>query len=63
MAMADFFGVSSLRDAVRQAVAAETRPLSGDEIAQILSAAGHAVARRTVAKYRAQLSIPPRSRR
>ena len=63
-AMADFFGVSAEpRDAVRELIAQETRPLSDGEIARLLSGTGHPVARRTVAKYRAQLGIAAQSRR
>jgi RNA polymerase sigma-54 factor len=64
MAMADFFGASvAPREAVREVVATETRPLSDAEIARIISSAGHPTARRTVAKYRAQLGIAAQSRR
>lgn len=62
--MAELFGVCAApMEVVRQVVASETRPLSDSEIAQLTSAAGHPMARRTVAKYRTQLGIPPSSRR
>ena len=64
IAMSNFFGVAvAAREAVREAVAAETKPLSDSEIASNLCAAGHPIARRTVAKYRAQLGIAAQSRR
>lgn len=48
-----------------QLVAAEPKsaPLSDDALAQALAAGGATVARRTVAKYRAALGIPPAHRR
>ena len=62
--MADFFCVSAEpRDAVRELIAQETRPLSDGEIARRLSGTGHPIARRTVAKYRAQLGIAAQSQR
>jgi RNA polymerase sigma-54 factor len=55
---ADFFGsAQSVHDCLRAIVAAEGRPLSDAELAGELGARGHRVARRTVAKYRAQLGI------
>ncbi|MEA2139627.1 MAG: polymerase sigma-54 factor [Solirubrobacteraceae bacterium] len=60
----DFFCASlSTREALRELVARETRPLSDDELAVALNARGHRVARRTVAKYRGLLDIPPSTRR
>ncbi|HEY8201705.1 MAG TPA: hypothetical protein VII47_10150 [Actinomycetota bacterium] len=44
---------------LRQLIAAETHPLSDDALARALAAQGVDVARRTVAKYRAELGIPP----
>ena len=53
-----FFGhAQSVHDCLRAIVAAEPRPLSDAELAGELGAQGHRVARRTVAKYRAQLGI------
>lgn len=56
---------AALRDALAQMVAAEdpVRPLSDDELARALSGAGAPLARRTVAKYRDMLGIPPAFRR
>lgn len=54
-----------VRDVVREVVAAEdpSKPLSDDEIAAAMAERGHAVARRTVAKYRRELDIPSSYRR
>lgn len=59
-------GWASIRAKVQQIIAAEdkSRPLSDDEIVEKLKAEGIEIKRRTVAKYRAQLGIPPaRARR
>ncbi|MFG1625572.1 hypothetical protein [Kribbella sp. NPDC049227] len=62
--MADFFCTSAEpRDAVRDLIAHEAEPLSDGEIARLLSTTTHPIARRTVAKYRAQLGIAAQSRR
>ena len=56
----DFFCASlSTQEALRELVARETRPLSDGDLAALLNNAGHRVARRTVAKYRGLLEIPP----
>jgi RNA polymerase sigma-54 factor len=58
--MAELFGTArSAQELLRAVVAAEARPLSDDQLADRLGAGGHVVARRTVAKYRARLGIPP----
>ncbi|NGM44698.1 RNA polymerase sigma-54 factor [Rhodobacter sp. SGA-6-6] len=56
---------AALRDSLARLVAAEdaARPLSDAALAQALAAAGAPVARRTVAKYRDMLGIPPAHRR
>jgi len=63
----DGTGVSStaIRAKIRKLIAAETpdRPLSDHQIAGMLSGDGIQVARRTVAKYREALGIPPSSER
>jgi RNA polymerase sigma-54 factor len=60
----DFFCASlSTQEVLRELIARETRPLSDDDLAATLNAAGHHVARRTVAKYRALLDIPPSTQR
>jgi RNA polymerase sigma-54 factor len=57
--MADFFEAAlGLREALKQVIAAETRPLSDAELAQALAQRGHRIARRTVAKHRGELGIP-----
>jgi RNA polymerase sigma-54 factor len=55
----------SVREMIRSLVAEEDpgKPLKDQEIVRILKAKGIAVARRTVAKYRTELSIPPSNRR
>jgi RNA polymerase sigma-54 factor len=52
--------VRQLKAALKEMVDAENprRPLSDDELADALNAKGFCIARRTVAKYRAQLGIP-----
>jgi RNA polymerase sigma-54 factor len=56
---------TAIRALLRQLVSAEDckRPLSDSKIAQILSEQGIVVARRTIAKYRELLHIPPVSLR
>jgi RNA polymerase sigma-54 factor len=50
---------------IKKLIAAENnqKPLSDSKIAQILDNQGINVARRTVAKYRESLSIPPSNER
>ncbi len=52
---------TAIRALIRQLVAAENprKPLSDSKIAQILGQQGIVVARRTIAKYRESLHIPP----
>lgn len=60
VALAHFFDRSlSVRDRVKDIVAAETTPLTDDDIVAHLAAAGVTIARRTVSKYRAMLGILP----
>ena len=49
-----------IKDKVREVIANEdkTRPITDDELVEILHESGYAIARRTVAKYREQLGIP-----
>ncbi len=56
---------ATLRDRLARMVAAEDRgrPLSDEALAQALSQGGVEIARRTVAKYREGLGIPPAFRR
>lgn len=55
----------ALRARIADLIASEDRshPLSDDTLAQTLSATGAVIARRTVAKYREMLGIPPAHRR
>jgi RNA polymerase sigma-54 factor len=56
---------TAIRALIRQLVAAEDgrTPLSDARISQILRQQGFVVARRTVAKYRESLKIPPLKQR
>ncbi len=56
---------AALRDKLTRAVAAEDKqaPLSDQALAGLLGQNGSTIARRTVAKYRAMLRIPPAHRR
>jgi len=56
---------TAIRALIRQLVAAEDRrkPLSDARIAEMLGQQGIVVARRTIAKYRESLNIPPVSQR
>jgi len=56
---------TAIRAVIRKLIAAEntTKPLSDNKIAAILSEQGVQVARRTVAKYREAMSIPPSNER
>jgi RNA polymerase sigma-54 factor len=56
---------TAIRAHIRKLVAAETpdRPLSDSRIAELLAERGIRVARRTVAKYRESLAIPPSNER
>ena len=56
---------ATLRDRLARLVAAEnrTKPMSDDALAKALSQGGVDIARRTVAKYRVGLNIPPAYRR
>ena len=61
----DMGGVSAaaLRGRVAALIAAEERPLSDQALADILTLEGARIARRTVAKYREELGLPPASGR
>ena len=56
---------TAIRALIRQLVEAEDqkKPLSDSKIADLLGQQGMVVARRTVAKYRESLNIPPVSKR
>ena len=55
----------SVKDIIRKAVAAEDarKPLTDQQLMMILEDKGVKIARRTIAKYRQELRIPPASRR
>jgi RNA polymerase sigma-54 factor len=52
-----------LKEALKDLIRQEQKPLSDQKLAQILQARGWQVARRTVAKYREELKILPSSER
>jgi RNA polymerase sigma-54 factor len=55
----EFFKPSrGAHEALRRLIATEERPRSDAELARLLAASGYNLARRTVAKYRADLGIP-----
>ena len=56
---------TAIRALIRKLVAAENsrKPLSDNKIAQLLEEQGVQVARRTIAKYRESLMIPPSNER
>jgi len=56
---------TAIRELIKKLVAAEipAKPLSDNKMAEILADQGIKVARRTVAKYRESLSIPPSNQR
>lgn len=59
VALAVLFGGSgTVRQCLREIVAGESVPHSDTELARALAGRGHVVARRTIAKYRAELGIP-----
>ncbi|NTU85441.1 MAG: hypothetical protein HGA45_39825 [Chloroflexales bacterium] len=60
MAISEFFVVArGVQDRLRELVANEPCPLSDEQLAQLLAKQGHPIARRTVAKYRDIMRIPP----
>jgi RNA polymerase sigma-54 factor len=64
IALAEFFaGGHEAMDALRDLIAREPRPLSDAVLAEAMRRRGFPVARRTVAKYRSVLAIPPMTRR
>ena len=58
--MSEFFvAARGVQDVLRELIVNEPRPLSDDELARLLSEQGYPIARRTVAKYRDLMKIPP----
>jgi RNA polymerase sigma-54 factor len=54
-----FIAARGVQDVLRELISNEKHPLSDDALATLLAERGYTIARRTVAKYRAQLRIPP----
>lgn len=54
-----FVAARSVQDVLRELIANESQPRSDQELSQALTEMGFPIARRTVAKYREQLKIPP----
>ncbi|MEI7768637.1 MAG: hypothetical protein WCI67_01550 [Chloroflexales bacterium] len=60
MAISEFFvAARGVQDILRELVSNEPHPLSDEQLARLLAAQGHPIARRTVAKYRDIMRIPP----
>jgi RNA polymerase sigma-54 factor len=60
--VSDFFRASlPVKTVLREIIAQEQTPLTDEELGERLRERGFPLARRTVAKYRAQLGIPPSS--
>jgi RNA polymerase sigma-54 factor len=60
--LAQFFdSAAPLKEVLRELIAQESQPLSDRQLVERLAQQGHHVARRTVAKYREALHIPPSS--
>ncbi|RUO23486.1 RNA polymerase factor sigma-54 [Aliidiomarina iranensis] len=59
------YSSTAIRALIRKLIAAENpgKPLSDNKLAQLLADQGIQVARRTIAKYRESLNIPPSSQR
>lgn len=58
--MSEFFvAARGVQDVLRELITTEPRPLSDDELARQLGEQGYPIARRTVAKYRDLMKIPP----
>jgi RNA polymerase sigma-54 factor len=64
IAFSDFFTPSlSVKDIIREMVEKEGKPLTDRKICDLLARQGIRIARRTVAKYRAELGILPSTMR
>jgi RNA polymerase sigma-54 factor len=58
--MSEFFvAARGVQDVLRELIVSEPRPLSDEELARLLGEQGYPIARRTVAKYRDLMKIPP----
>jgi RNA polymerase sigma-54 factor len=47
-----------IKEVLKEVLAQETKPLSDQRLTEVMAARGHQVARRTLAKYRAELRVP-----
>ena len=47
-----------IKEALKDILTQETRPLSDQRLTEVLAARGHQVARRTITKYREELRVP-----
>ncbi len=54
-----FVAARGVQDVLRELIENEHAPLSDAELARLLGEQGYSIARRTVAKYREQMQIPP----
>jgi RNA polymerase sigma-54 factor len=54
-----FVAARGVQDVLRELIENEREPLSDAELARLLGEQGYSIARRTVAKYREQMQIPP----
>ena len=60
LSLSDFFdGSLAIKCVIEEIILEETQPLSDQRIAEVLQARGCDIARRTVAKYRDAIGIPP----
>lgn len=58
--MSEFFvAARGVQDVLRELISNEAHPLSDEELAKLLGEHGYPIARRTVAKYRDLMKIPP----
>jgi RNA polymerase sigma-54 factor len=62
--MSEFFvAARGVQDVLRELITTEQAPLSDEELAHQLRSRGYQIARRTVAKYRDIMNIPPSHQR
>lgn len=64
MPLSEFFvAARGVQDVLRELISNEAEPLSDADLSRLLKERGYTVARRTVAKYREQMQIPPSNMR
>lgn len=64
MPLSEFFvAARGVQDVLRELINNEAEPLSDADLSRLLKERGYTVARRTVAKYREQMQIPPSNMR